>query len=242
MIESVTTTQTNDTTQYNKPRRVLTYVKNERMGGYVPKWETVKTPEPQTPKQQVEQQLAAAETGELFGPPESALAYQPSDDIQGAYSGQQEEFTFGDLVDMANPLHHIPVVGHMYREMTGDEIKPIGNIVGGALFGGPFGAASGLMNAISIAETGKGLTENTMDMLFTGEMPRFNHSQDSEPEYSIAIDETAQELPGTVIAFADLGRSSELPQSKAPVASYPEAQREPITELFLSSVGIMEDY
>ncbi len=50
-------------------------------------------------------------------------------------------FTFRDLIDLVNPLHHIPVVGQVYRRLTGDVIDPAMRIAGGALFGGPLGAA-----------------------------------------------------------------------------------------------------
>ncbi len=33
-------------------------------------------------------------------------------------------FSFGDIVDIINPLQHIPVVSTIYREMTGDDIGP----------------------------------------------------------------------------------------------------------------------
>ena len=49
-------------------------------------------------------------------------------------------FGFGDLVDMVNPLHHIPLVSNLYESTTGDTIGAIAKIVGGAIFGGPIGA------------------------------------------------------------------------------------------------------
>lgn len=48
---------------------------------------------------------------------------------------------FGDLLDIINPLHHIPLVGTIYRSISGDAINPVMKIAGGALFGGPIGAA-----------------------------------------------------------------------------------------------------
>jgi hypothetical protein len=50
-------------------------------------------------------------------------------------------FTFGDIIDIVNPLQHIPIVSSIYRKITGDTIAPAMEIAGGALFGGPFGAA-----------------------------------------------------------------------------------------------------
>jgi hypothetical protein len=48
--------------------------------------------------------------------------------------------TFRDVLDLVNPLQHIPVVGNLYRELTQDTIDPAVRVAGGALFGGPFGA------------------------------------------------------------------------------------------------------
>ena len=48
--------------------------------------------------------------------------------------------SFRDVLDLVNPLQHIPVVGYLYRKLTGDTIDPAIRIAGGALFGGPIGA------------------------------------------------------------------------------------------------------
>lgn len=48
---------------------------------------------------------------------------------------------FADLLDVINPLQHIPVVSQIYRHLTGDSIRAPFRIAGGALFGGPLGAA-----------------------------------------------------------------------------------------------------
>lgn len=55
---------------------------------------------------------------------------------------------FRDLLDIVNPLHHIPVVGSLYRKLTGDVIAPAFRIAGGALFGGPLGAAFAAANVV----------------------------------------------------------------------------------------------
>ena len=57
-------------------------------------------------------------------------------------------FTFGDLVDMLNPLHHIPIIGTIYRKITGDEIAPPARIAGGTLFAGPIGAAMAVVSMV----------------------------------------------------------------------------------------------
>lgn len=48
-------------------------------------------------------------------------------------------FGFDDFLDIINPLQHIPIVGTIYREITGDKIETPARIAGGALYGGLFG-------------------------------------------------------------------------------------------------------
>ena len=49
-------------------------------------------------------------------------------------------FNFKDVLDLINPLHHIPLVGTVYRSITNDKIAPAIKLAGGALFGGAAGA------------------------------------------------------------------------------------------------------
>lgn len=53
--------------------------------------------------------------------------------------------TFADVIDIVNPLQHIPIVSTFYRKLTGDKIDPAMRIAGGALFGGPLGALASTM-------------------------------------------------------------------------------------------------
>ncbi len=52
----------------------------------------------------------------------------------------EDGFSFGDIIDIINPLQHIPIVNSIYRKITGDTIAPSMQIAGDALFGGPIGA------------------------------------------------------------------------------------------------------
>ena len=74
-------------------------------------------------------------------------------------------FGFGDLLDIVNPLQQIPLVGTVYRKITGDEIQPASRVIGGALYGGVFGAAGGLANVIVEQETGRDISGNLLAMV-----------------------------------------------------------------------------
>ena len=52
-------------------------------------------------------------------------------------------------------LQHIPVVGTIYRELTGDTITPAAQIAGDALYGGLIGLASSVVNEVIEGTTGK---------------------------------------------------------------------------------------
>lgn len=199
MIENYgqnTPLNTNATEQ--QPRKILKMVKNERMGGYVPSWEV-----PKTAKDSITSGLANAERSQSSGF-ENALALH---DGQIRNYGPDDEFGFGDLVDMVNPLHHIPVVGSIYREVTGDQIKPIGKIIGGGIFGGGVGAASGLVNVIVEEETGKDLTGNAVSFALEGKRPTYkNHNYDSpEKRLNDAVNnaDSRDELPASMLSFTD---------------------------------------
>jgi hypothetical protein len=76
-----------------------------------------------------------------------------------------EDLTFDDLIDFINPLHHLPVIGALYREFTGDQIKPALQIAGGTLFGGPSGFVSSTFQVLFEEMTGDDVLGNGMAML-----------------------------------------------------------------------------
>ncbi|NTU76337.1 MAG: hypothetical protein HGA90_00730 [Alphaproteobacteria bacterium] len=69
------------------------------------------------------------------------------------FGDEDEHFGFDDFVDIINPLQHIPVVGFIYRQMTGDEIKPVSRIVGDVAYGALTGSLliSGVISIASAA-------------------------------------------------------------------------------------------
>ncbi|NYZ13016.1 hypothetical protein HL658_10665 [Azospirillum sp. RWY-5-1] len=69
----------------------------------------------------------------------------------------QADMSFWDVLDVVNPLQHIPIVNSIYRAVTGDEINAPARVMGGILFGGVIGGAAAIANAVLEQSTGHDL-------------------------------------------------------------------------------------
>ena len=62
---------------------------------------------------------------------------------------------FHHLLDVINPLQHLPIIGTLYRAITGDTMGTVAKIAGDALYGGVWGAAGAVADTAFKAVTGK---------------------------------------------------------------------------------------
>ncbi len=77
----------------------------------------------------------------------------------------QIELTLDDVLDIVNPLQHIPLVSSIYRSVTGDQITGPARIIGDTLFGGPIGFVASLANAVVEEVSGRDLGANALAAL-----------------------------------------------------------------------------
>jgi len=79
---------------------------------------------------------------------------------------ENNEFSFEDILDVLNPLHHIPIVSKVYKEQAEDDIsndaKSVGDMLYGVLTGGIFGGLTALGNALVRQETDKDITDHVI--------------------------------------------------------------------------------
>lgn len=78
---------------------------------------------------------------------------------------KDDGFSFGDVIDIINPLQHLPVIGTIYRKITGDTMGSFSGMIGSTIFGGPLGAISSGINLALKEGTGKDLAENAMALV-----------------------------------------------------------------------------
>jgi hypothetical protein len=122
---------------------------------------------------------------------QTAQAYAGNTHASSPITSKNNEFQFRDVVDIINPLQHIPLVGTAYRNLTGDELHPMSQIIGGALYGGPVGAITGTANAITKVQTGKDIGDHALELVGLGKK---NINSSTE----IALNEAANRLENNV--------------------------------------------
>lgn len=135
-------------------------------------------------------------------------------------SAKADTFQFNDVIDVINPLHHLPVIGMVYRELTGDTIKPASQIIGGGLFGGPVGAITGTINAVAQIQTGKDVADNVLAMAGIS-------SSTSKAQENLNMDDPESRLNAVALAMAsDQGiNRDDLPATAISFATLPEVGR-----------------
>lgn len=120
-----------------------------------------------------------------------AAQQQSGDGGKNGFWGE-DGFTFGDLIDIINPLQHIPIVSTAYRAITGDEIGAGPRMIGGALVGGVAGFAAAAVGAAVEGETGMDVGDHVMVALGMKE----------EAEVSVAAKQ-AQESGAALLSSKD---------------------------------------
>jgi hypothetical protein len=151
-------------------------------------------------------------------------------------AGKDGSFGFGDLLDIVNPLQHIPVVSAIYRRLTGDVPGNVAELAGDTLFGGPIGLGAGLLSLAFKEETGKEPGEMALGLL-TGSSPAV-----TDPAAASAV--AASSPAPAAEAAATAAHASDSPPAPAAVAaaddSVPSAAPVvPVTAASVSAAPVM---
>jgi hypothetical protein len=136
--------------------------------------------------------IAPVTVSPLQSLPASQPATVPADPDSG--------FSFKDLLDIVNPLQHIPVVGTLYRAITGDTIKTFPKIAGDTLYGGIEGFVGSMADTIFEKVTGHNMGDTVLAMV--------EHLFDSSPS----------DAPATAVASNTPADPSATPAATDPSA------------------------
>ncbi|MEM7169126.1 MAG: hypothetical protein AAF530_03100 [Pseudomonadota bacterium] len=136
--------------------------------------------------------------------------------------GPSADLTFGDLLDVANPLHHIPGIASVYREITGDEIGGPARMIGSMIYGGPMGLLVSMANIVSEETSGKDLGAHVMAFATGGDVD--DPGQLEAP--SLATSEPPQSGPAPQSAASNQEPPNFLPLQASAVSSPMVASRD----------------
>ena len=124
---------------------------------------------------------------------------------EGAAAGPSAEFSFWDLLDIVNPLQHIPIISSIYRRITGDEISQHARIIGATLYGGPAGFVLDANMALAEEATGQSIGDAVANAVF------------GDPESAALADASTAKPAGVVVASAVVPAA--LPEGSAKVTA-----------------------
>ena len=142
---------------------------------------------------------------------ESQVSKSRGSESRGGIDTGEGEVSFDDLLDLVNPLHHLPVIGTLYRKLTGDSIAPPARILGGLLYGGPLGFVASVADAI--AEEAGG--QSAGDAVFTA---MFGRDDDL-----VAAHAAPRDAPGPNVPPIPDAPAGEAPPADTPLADTPPA-------------------
>ncbi|WP_454020288.1 hypothetical protein [Azospirillum sp. Marseille-Q6669] len=154
-----------------------------------------------------------------------ALTVMESRDSPDRYEAEAD-MSFGDFLDIINPLQHIPIVNTVYREITGDTIRPSSKVIGGILFGGPLGGMASIANAVVEQAQGKDIGGQIMASLgFDGDAAASHPPAGTAGATAVATlpDSAAGTSAPAMAAAAPAAQpartvTAELPDAKRPAA------------------------
>jgi nitrogenase molybdenum-iron protein alpha/beta subunit len=119
----------------------------------------------------------------------------PATAVASAKTANASDFSFDDLLDIVNPLQHIPVISTLYRAITGDKIGTPEKIAGDTLYGGLVGLFASLGDAAFKEITGKDVGDTVLAFL-TGD--------DSTPVQTAASEKPVQVTSAESVSTPDM--------------------------------------
>jgi len=142
-----------------------------------------------------------------------------------------EDF-FHHILDVINPLQHLPVVGTIYRAVTGEHIGDIEKIAGDTLYGGLWGAVSSIADVAFEGITGRSFEDTAMAWIKGDDKTEVASVQVGVRETALNMPPLSADLPS--LPFQDVSVAA----AAAPAAAGPEIAA--LTSA-LSSKGVDND-
>jgi hypothetical protein len=108
---------------------------------------------------------------------------------------EQHESFFHHMLDVVNPLQHLPVIGTIYRAITGEHLDPVERIAGDTLYGGLWGAVSSVADVAFESITGKSFEDTAMALLRGDGTPKVTSAKVVAPSITADLSLPSSDLP-----------------------------------------------
>ena len=117
---------------------------------------------------------------------------------------KQHEGFFQHLWNVVNPLQHLPVIGTLYRAITGEHLDPVEKIAGDSLYGGFWGAVTSVADVAFESLTGKDVEDTVLALFKSDGSTRVASAKVSAPTITPNTSLPSSDLPSlpadTVVA------------------------------------------
>jgi hypothetical protein len=124
-------------------------------------------------------------------------------------------FGFHDILDIINPLQHLPIISSVYRWLTGDRPGAVAQIAGDALYGGPIGAAVGFVSTALEDNSGRDMGERVLTAVFGDKSSTAVAAAQTSP--SAGATTTAAAAPAVPSAPGEVASNGTMPGAAAPL-------------------------
>ena len=145
-------------------------------------------------------------------PPEIVTVTAPSETIDSGKS------FFDNLLDVVNPLEHLPIVSTIYNHITGHTPNDFAQAAGDMLYGGPVGFLSSIGNIAFTHITGKSVGDTVWDWVIG------DKSGDASAKPAGHDDSHAAQKPSSdLFSYLRAGNSADATASSGAAAAAPPA-------------------
>lgn len=126
---------------------------------------------------------------------------------EASQPAQQHESFFHHLLDVVNPLQHLPIIGTIYRAITGEKLDPVEKIAGDTLYGGLWGAVSSIADVAFEGLTGKSFEDTAIALFKSDDRTRVASAKVAAPAITADVSVPSSDLPSlpsTAVVAANL--------------------------------------
>ena len=106
------------------------------------------------------------------------------------------------LWDVINPLQHLPVIGTIYRAITGEHLDPVEKIAGDTLYGGLWGAVASIADVAFEGITGKSFEDTALALFKSDDKTKVASTKVTAPTITPDLSLPSFDMPALPITVA----------------------------------------